>query len=152
MSKARLALIFAGVVIAVAFLASQALAIDRVEGGTSTASAWASSGAHSVSQGGSASVLFQHPGSVSYDFSGGVENVPAVFAPALAGGNNCAMSASFGAGVMGFGISGGVGYESEPCNVRQEAALLHNMGERDAAVEHLKRHIPRIAATFEAME
>ncbi len=157
MSKARLA------AFAIALLASQALAVDRFQSPTqrttSTAAAWAASGsvsqggdASSISQGGTASIIFNNPGAVSYDFSGGVRNVPAVFAPALAGGNNCAMSASFGGSVMGFGISGGVGYESEPCNVRQEAALLHNMGKSSAAIEHLKRHIPRIAATFEGLE
>lgn len=60
-------------------------------------------------------------------------NTPDVFAPALAGGNPCALAASGGLGVPGYGATFGNMREGERCELRQAAALLANMGDRSSA-------------------
>lgn len=60
-------------------------------------------------------------------------NTPDVFAPALAGGNPCALAASGGLAGLGAGATFGNMREGERCELRQAAALLANMGDRPGA-------------------
>jgi uncharacterized protein GlcG (DUF336 family) len=73
----------------------------------------------------------------SINYSGGysVRNVPEVIAPNVVGGNPCAIGASGGLAVSGFGISGGATWADKQCERRQQAALLFNIGKQKAAVE-----------------
>lgn len=73
----------------------------------------------------------------SINYSGGysVRNVPEVIAPNVVGGNPCAIGASGGLAVSGFGISGGATWADKQCERRQQAALLFNIGKQRAAVE-----------------
>jgi hypothetical protein len=79
----------------------------------------------------------------SYDqyigYGGGytVHNVPEVIPPNVVGGNPCAVGASAGLAVSGFGISGGGTWADKQCERRQQAALLYNMGHGTAATELL---------------
>lgn len=64
-----------------------------------------------------------------------VRNTPDVSAPWIAGGNPCSVGVSGGLALPGFGIVGGGSWGDKECERRQSAALLHNMGERNAAIE-----------------
>jgi hypothetical protein len=70
-------------------------------------------------------------------YSGGysVQNVPEVIPPSINGGNPCAVGASGGLSVSGFGIAGGATWADKQCERRQQAALLYNIGRTNAAVE-----------------
>jgi hypothetical protein len=61
--------------------------------------------------------------------------VPEVVAPNIVGGNPCAIGASGGIAVSGFGITGGATWADKQCERRQQAALLYNIGKQRAAVE-----------------
>ena len=80
-----------------------------------------------------------------------IKTVPDVYAPALAGGNPCVVSVSAGAGWLGAGFSFGMGLQDEGCEVRQQAALLHNMGQADVALVHMCLHLPEVGETLKAM-
>ena len=80
-----------------------------------------------------------------------VKTVPDVYAPALAGGNPCVVSVSAGAGWLGAGFSFGMGLQDEGCEVRQQAALLHNMGEASVALAHMCIHLPEVGETLKTM-
>lgn len=71
------------------------------------------------------------------NYSGGysVRNVPEVVAPSIVGGNPCAIGASGGLALSGFGITGGATWADKQCERRQQAALLYNIGRSKAAVE-----------------
>jgi hypothetical protein len=60
----------------------------------------------------------------SVNYSGGysVHNVPEVIAPNIVGGNPCAVGASGGLAVSGFGITGGGTWADKQCERRQQAA------------------------------
>lgn len=77
--------------------------------------------------------------------------VPDVVSPGLAGGNPCAISASFGGSVMGFGITGGVGSEGPKCENRQEVALMANMGYTNAAMVHFCLHNSDVEETMKLL-
>jgi hypothetical protein len=64
-----------------------------------------------------------------------VRNVPEVVPPSVVGGNPCAIGASGGPAVAGFGISAGGTWADKACERRQQAALLFNMGEQRVALE-----------------
>jgi hypothetical protein len=64
-----------------------------------------------------------------------VRNVPEVIPPSVVGGNPCAVGASGGLAVAGFGIAGGGTWADKACERRQQAALLYNMGEQKIALE-----------------
>jgi hypothetical protein len=49
-------------------------------------------------------------------------------APSIVGGNPCAVGATTGLSLPGFGIVGGGTWEGKGCERRQLAALLYNMG------------------------
>lgn len=77
-------------------------------------------------------------------------NTPDVVPPAISGGNICAVGASAGIGLAGVGIAGGATWADKPCERRQEAALLYNMGNRAAAFYLLSEDEPKIAAAMHA--
>lgn len=70
-------------------------------------------------------------------YSGGytVRNTPDVTPPNVLGGNPCAVGASGGLSMSGFGIAAGATWADKQCERRQQAALLFNMGEQRVAVE-----------------
>lgn len=61
-------------------------------------------------------------------------SVPDAIAPSFGGGNPCVVSASIATSGLGFGISAGVGLQDPECEMRQQVALLANMGLEDVAV------------------
>lgn len=64
-----------------------------------------------------------------------VRNTPEVIPPSVVGGNPCAIGASGGMAVAGFGIAAGGTWADRSCERRQQAALLFNMGESKVALE-----------------
>jgi hypothetical protein len=74
---------------------------------------------------------------VNTNYSGSytVRNTPEVIAPNVLGGNPCAVGASGGLALPGFGFSAGTTWADKACERRQEAALLFNMGEPMVARE-----------------
>jgi hypothetical protein len=70
-----------------------------------------------------------------YSGSYTVRNVPEVIPPNVTGGNPCAVGASGGLAVAGFGFSAGGTWADRACERRQQAALLFNMGEQKVALE-----------------
>jgi hypothetical protein len=64
-----------------------------------------------------------------------VRNTPEVIAPSVVGGNPCAVGASGGLSLPGFGIALGGTWADKACERRQQAALLFNMGEQKVAYE-----------------
>ncbi|HUN38701.1 MAG TPA: hypothetical protein VMU81_00275 [Acetobacteraceae bacterium] len=72
---------------------------------------------------------------VSYSGSYTVHNTPEVIPPNVMGGNTCAVGAAGGLALAGFGIAGGGTWADRACERRQQAALLFNIGEPEAAIE-----------------
>ena len=100
-----------------------------------------SSGSRSSANGGNAnagsSVTFSQPSTTNAynptDVT--VRSAPTVYVPGVVTGNVCALGASAGASFIGTGFAVGGSWESEQCENRQRAALLHNMGYKVAAKE-----------------
>jgi hypothetical protein len=65
----------------------------------------------------------------NYSGSYTVRNTPEVIAPNVVGGNPCAVGASGGVALPGFGLSAGTTWADKACERRQQAALMFNMGE-----------------------
>jgi hypothetical protein len=72
---------------------------------------------------------------LNYGGSYTLRNTPEVIAPNVAGGNPCAIGASGGIGLPGFGLTAGATWADKACELRQKAALLYNMGEPALARE-----------------
>jgi hypothetical protein len=66
-----------------------------------------------------------------------LRNTPEVIPPNVVGGNPCAIGASAGLSMAGFGIAGGATWADKQCERRQQAALLFNIGKAKAATELL---------------
>jgi hypothetical protein len=64
-----------------------------------------------------------------------LRNTPEVIPPSVVGGNACAVGASGGVSLPGFGLAMGATWADRACERRQQAALLFNMGEQKVAVE-----------------
>lgn len=64
-----------------------------------------------------------------------MRNTPEVIAPSVVGGNACAVGASGGLSLPGFGLALGATWADRACERRQQAALLFNMGEQKVALE-----------------
>jgi hypothetical protein len=64
-----------------------------------------------------------------------LRNTPEVQPPNVLGGNPCAVGASAGLSMAGFGIAGGATWADRACERRQQATLLFNMGEPKTALE-----------------
>lgn len=73
-------------------------------------------------------------GGYSYSARG---NTPDAIAPSIAGGNVCSVGGSAALSLAGIGLGGGVMSEGGNCVLRQNAALLFNMGMRDEAIKML---------------
>jgi hypothetical protein len=71
----------------------------------------------------------------NYSGSYTVRNTPEVIAPNVMGGNPCAVGASGGIALPGFGLSAGTTWADKACERRQQAALMFNMGEPVVARE-----------------
>jgi hypothetical protein len=88
--------------------------------------------------------------------TGGLRNVPAVFAPGLAsaGIETCLGSISAGGAGMGFGISFGSTVTDSNCNARLDSRTLWSMGLKKAAVARLcltpeiQRSMPEVCAEY----
>jgi len=72
---------------------------------------------------------------IGYGGSYTVRNTPEVIAPSVVGGNACAVGASGGVSLPGFGLAMGATWADRACERRQQAALLFNMGEQRIALE-----------------
>lgn len=72
---------------------------------------------------------------IGYGGSYTVRNTPEVIAPSIVGGNACAVGASGGVSLPGFGLAMGATWADRACERRQQAALLFNMGEQKIALE-----------------
>jgi len=74
---------------------------------------------------------------VNMNYSGSytVRNTPEVIPPNVMGGNPCAVGASGGLSMPGFGLAMGATWADRACERRQQAALLFNMGEQKVALE-----------------
>jgi hypothetical protein len=74
---------------------------------------------------------------VNMNYSGSytVRNTPEVIPPNVVGGNPCAVGASGGLSMPGFGLAMGATWADRACERRQQAALLFNMGEQKVAME-----------------
>lgn len=74
-------------------------------------------------------------------------NVPDAVPPSIAGGNVCSVGGSAGLSLAGIGLAGGYSGEARNCVLRQNAALLYNMGDPAAAKDMLCQDA-RFAAAF----
>ncbi|MDR3536093.1 MAG: hypothetical protein P4L71_06300 [Acetobacteraceae bacterium] len=74
---------------------------------------------------------------MNYSGSYTVRNTPEVIAPNVVGGNPCAVGASGGLALPGFGFSAGTTWADKACELRQKVALMFNMGEQAIAREML---------------
>jgi hypothetical protein len=66
-----------------------------------------------------------------------VRNVPELVAPNVSTNNPCSLGASAGGAGPGIGITFGVGYTDPGCERRNNAAVLNNLGMRQAAIDVL---------------
>lgn len=73
-----------------------------------------------------------------------IENTPDAYAPSLPGGNPCIVGMSAGVSMPGIGIAGGGGYQDKECELRQQTALLANMGLGDAAIVLMCQNNPNL--------
>lgn len=75
-------------------------------------------------------------GDPTINYTGGytVRNTPEVIPPSVVGGNTCAVGASAGVALPGFGIAGGATWADKACERRQQAALMFNMGDHKVAI------------------
>lgn len=71
---------------------------------------------------------------VTYGGAYTVHNVPEVIPPSWGGQNVCAVGASGGVAVAGFGVSLGGMWSDSGCERRNSAVVLYQMGEHKAAV------------------
>lgn len=114
-------------------------------------------GGMAVAGGGNASnsltINDTRPSKVHYEIEsrGKIKNTPQVTAPALATGGNevCMGSTSVGGSGPGVGVSFGSTWTDENCNMRRNAAMLHNMGHAKTA-NVLMCADAKIAAAFAA--
>ena len=74
-------------------------------------------------------------GSLNYGGSYTIRNTPEVIPPSVVGGNPCAVGASGGVALPGFGLALGGTWADKACERRQQSALLFNMGENKVALE-----------------
>ena len=98
-------------------------------GGTTDPSGSSTTGTAGTGAGGDPTVNMNYSGSYT------VRNTPEVIPPNVMGGNPCAVGASGGLSMPGFGLAMGATWADRSCERRQQAALLFNMGEQKVALE-----------------
>jgi hypothetical protein len=103
-------------------------------GSTGSGGGSASNGTGSTGSGGSGTTGTGYTGT-NYSGSYTVRNTPEVIAPSVVGGNPCAVGASGGLSLPGFGVALGGTWADKACERRQQAALMFNMGETKVAYE-----------------
>jgi hypothetical protein len=94
-----------------------------------------SSGDRSTGSTGDSSTGTTGGGSLNYGGSYTIRNTPEVIPPSVVGGNPCAVGASGGVALPGFGLALGGTWADKACERRQQAALMFNMGETKVAYE-----------------
>ena len=94
-----------------------------------------SSGDRSTGSAGDSSTGTTGGGSLNYGGSYTIRNTPEVIPPSVVGGNPCAVGASGGVALPGFGLALGGTWADKACERRQQAALMFNMGETKVAYE-----------------
>jgi hypothetical protein len=104
--------------------------VSGYEGGTADPS-----GTTGTGSGGGGSGSGSGDPTINYSGSYTVRNTPEVIPPSVVGGNACAVGASGGMSMAGFGIAAGATWADKACERRQQAALLFNMGEQKVALE-----------------
>lgn len=87
------------------------------------------------------------------DFKQRIHTTPDAIAPALgsAGTQPCLIATSAGMSITGFGITGGSGHVDEGCEDRNIAAILANLGHKDAALAYLCKKYPEIKNSFDIL-
>ena len=88
---------------------------------------------------------------LNYGGSYTVRNTPEVIAPNVAGGNPCAVGASGGIGLPGFGLTAGTTWADKACELRQKVALLYNMGEPALAREMMCQDDDKLRAAMQRL-
>jgi len=73
-----------------------------------------------------------------------IANTPDAYAPAVPGGNPCIIGQSAGVSMPGVGLAMGTGYQDKECELRQQAALLANMGLTDASIVLMCQQNPNL--------
>jgi hypothetical protein len=121
------------------------MAVNAISGARATSSSRSASHASAIGNATTVNVGSTDPsgstttaGSEQYIGYGGgytVRNTPEVVPPNVVGGNACAVGASGGLSLAGFGIAGGATWADRACERRQQAALLFNIGEQKVALE-----------------
>jgi hypothetical protein len=106
-------------------------------GSGSTGSGSTGSGSNGAAGTGSNGSSSGNTGSNSVNYGGSytIRNTPEVIPPSVVGGNPCAVGASGGLSLPGFGVALGGTWADKACERRQQAALLFNMGEQKVAYE-----------------
>jgi hypothetical protein len=124
----------------------------NIQGQTSTSNANSASGSNSTAnsgsnaRGGNSSLTLNNqaqPSSTtatlntneSGTINQNIKAPPQIYVPNIVTGNACALGASAGASWMGAGFAVGGSWESMQCERRQQAALLHNAGYKEASRE-----------------
>ena len=106
--------------------------VDSSGNSTSTRSGSAGSAGDPSGTGGTTGTGYS---GTNYSGSYTVRNTPEVIAPSVVGGNPCAVGASGGLSLPGFGVALGGTWADKACERRQQAALMFNMGETKVAYE-----------------
>ena len=116
--------------------AQSGVASARTGASSSSVTVYTGSSASSGTSGSTGSTGTAGGGDPTINYTGGytVRNVPEVIAPSVIGGNPCSVGISAGMAVAGFGITGGGTWADRACERRQQAALLYNIGEKNAAI------------------
>lgn len=117
--------------------------IDATANSGAQSSAGAVSGSTAL-QGNTQAVIFED----SDNTQGSIRTVPDVFAPMAPATAPCRVGASLGAGVVGFGVSGGASWKDEECDIRNTAVTLHNIGQSAVAEIYLCQQLPAVANAF----
>jgi hypothetical protein len=109
--------------------------VDSSGNSTSTRSGSAGSAGDPSGTGGTTGTGYTGYSGTNYSGSYTVRNTPEVIAPSVVGGNPCAVGASGGLSLPGFGVALGGTWADKACERRQQAALMFNMGETKVAYE-----------------
>jgi hypothetical protein len=111
--------------------------VTNVYTGTTGTSGGTAAGTDPASTTGTGTTAGSGGGDPTVNYAGGytLRNTPEVIAPNVMGGNTCAVGASGGIATPGFGLALGATWADRACELRQQAALLYNMGEQKSALE-----------------
>lgn len=102
--------------------------------GAQAGGAQAGAGAIAGSSAGAGAVIDQR-NYASHEVADFGDRVPDTIAPSYPSTYNCALGVGLAGSISGFGIGGGGHYESDPCNIREDAVMAARLGEKAVAIE-----------------